>query len=439
MARFSIKRYLPRSLYGRAALILLVPIVTIQLVVSFAFIQRLYEDVTAQMTQNISVELQLLLDIVESAGNVEEAATKLVQTANALDIDVTFPGADVQERRRFTDLSGRAIRETLDQQFETLRAVDLVSLDKTVQASLETSKGVLEVAFSRRRVAVSNPHQLLVLMLFTAVLMTVISYLFLRNQLRPIRRLARAAEAFGKGRNEPYYPGGALEVRSAGAAFLNMRARIERQIEQRTLMLSGVSHDLRTPLTRLKLGLSMQPDTEEIKDLIGDVDEMERLIEAFLDFAKADAQEELERADPIALVKDLVANAQRSGKSVELAGEIPDAVDMKLRPLSVRRAVENLINNAVRYGTVAQVEIAVLETALRISVEDNGPGIPEARREQAVKAFSRLDASRNQNAGSGVGLGLAIAADVARSHGGTLRLGDSDHLGGLKAELVLPR
>ncbi|TDT77570.1 two-component system osmolarity sensor histidine kinase EnvZ [Litoreibacter halocynthiae] len=439
MARFSIKRYLPRSLYGRAALILLVPIVTIQLVVSFAFIQRLYEDVTAQMTQNISVELQLLLDIVEDAKNVEEAATKLIQTANALDIDVTFPGADVRERRRFTDLSGRAIRETLDQQFETLRAVDLVSLDKTVQASLETSKGVLEVAFSRRRVAVSNPHQLLVLMLFTAVLMTVISYLFLRNQLRPIRRLARAAEAFGKGRNEPYYPGGALEVRSAGAAFLNMRARIERQIEQRTLMLSGVSHDLRTPLTRLKLGLSMQPDTEETKDLIGDVDEMERLIEAFLDFAKADAQEELERADPIDLVKDLVANAQRAGKSVELAGDIPDAVNMKLRPLSVRRAVENLINNAVRYGTFAQVEVAVLETALRISVEDNGPGIPEARREQAVKAFSRLDASRNQNAGSGVGLGLAIAADVARSHGGTLRLGDSDHLGGLKAELVLPR
>lgn len=418
---------------------MLVPIVTIQLVVSFAFIQRLYEDVTAQMTQNISVELQLLLDIVEDAKNVEEAATKLIQTANALDIDVTFPGADVRERRRFTDLSGRAIRETLDQQFETLRAVDLVSLDKTVQASLETSKGVLEVAFSRRRVAVSNPHQLLVLMLFTAVLMTVISYLFLRNQLRPIRRLARAAEAFGKGRNEPYYPGGALEVRSAGAAFLNMRARIERQIEQRTLMLSGVSHDLRTPLTRLKLGLSMQPDTEETKDLIGDVDEMERLIEAFLDFAKADAQEELERADPIDLVKDLVANAQRAGKSVELAGDIPDAVNMKLRPLSVRRAVENLINNAVRYGTFAQVEVAVLETALRISVEDNGPGIPEARREQAVKAFSRLDASRNQNAGSGVGLGLAIAADVARSHGGTLRLGDSDHLGGLKAELVLPR
>lgn len=439
MARFSIKRYLPRSLYGRAALILLVPIVTIQLVVSFAFIQRLYEDVTAQMTQNITVELELLLDTVETAASVDDAVQRVAEIGSALDMQVVFPGADVTEQRSFTDLSGRVIRDTLALRFPSLRSVDLVSGDKMVQASLGTSKGILEVGFSRRRVAAANPHQLLVLMLFTAILMTVISYLFLRNQLRPIRRLARAAEAFGKGRHEPYYPGGASEVRSAGAAFLNMRARIERQIEQRTLMLSGVSHDLRTPLTRLKLGLSMQPETEDTKDLIGDVDEMERLIEAFLDFAKSDALEELERTDPVDLVKDLVTNAQRAGKAVELVGDVPDAELMKLRPLSVRRAVENLINNAVRYGTRGQVEIAVLETALRISVEDNGRGIPEAQREQAVKAFSRLDAARNQNAGSGVGLGLAIAADVARSHGGTLRLGDSDRLGGLKAELVLPR
>ncbi|EPX79182.1 ATP-binding protein [Litoreibacter arenae] len=439
MTRFSIKRYLPRSLYGRAALILLVPIVTIQLVVSFAFIQRLYEGVTAQMTQNISVELELLLDIVEDAPDVALAGEQVTAAAEALQMDVVFPGTVVAERRRIWDLSGRAIRNTLAQQFDELRAVDMVSLDKTVQASLDTSKGVLDVSFARRRVAATNPHQLLVLMLFTAILMTIISYLFLRNQLRPIRRLARAAEAFGKGRHEPYYPSGASEVRSAGAAFLNMRARIERQIEQRTLMLSGVSHDLRTPLTRLKLGLSMQPETEETKALIGDVDDMERLIEAFLDFAKADALEELERTDPVAMVSEVVANAQRAGRRVELVTDAATAISMKIRPLSVRRAVENLINNAVRYGTRARVEVAVLETALRISVEDDGPGIPEAQREQAVKAFSRLDASRNQNAGSGVGLGLAIAADVARSHGGSLRLGDSETLGGLKAELILPR
>lgn len=439
MARFSIKRYLPRSLYGRAALILLVPIVTVQLVVSFAFIQRLYEDVTRQMTQNISVELQVLLDGVNEAPDEGAAAAQIAPMAQALEIDAQFPADMVAARRRLYDLSGRAIVETLSRQFPELLAVDLVSENKTVLVSLETSKGVLSVAFARHRVAASNPHQLLVLMLFTAILMTVISYLFLRNQLRPIRRLARAAEAFGKGRNEPYHPSGALEVRSAGAAFLNMRARIERQIEQRTLMLSGVSHDLRTPLTRLKLGLSMQPQTNDIADLIGDVDEMEKLIEAFLDFSRVDAVEELHRIDPVGLTRELVANAQRAGKAVELLDDAPSGLLMKLRPLSVQRAVENLINNAVRYGTRAQVEIAVLEKSLRISVEDDGPGIPAAQREQAVKAFSRLDPARNQNAGSGVGLGLAIAADVARSHGGTLRLGDSETLGGLKAELVLPR
>ena len=163
-----------------------------------------------------------------------------------------------------------------------MKAIDLVQDRKSVQLIMQSDRGPLFIEFSRRRVAAANPHQLIVLMVFTGALMTLIAYLFLRNQLRPIRRLARAAEAFGKGRHETYYPGGANEVRSAGTAFLNMRARIERQIEQRTLMLSGVSHDLRTPLTRLKLGLSMQEDTPETKALINDVDEMEQLIAASL-------------------------------------------------------------------------------------------------------------------------------------------------------------
>lgn len=439
MARFSIKSYMPRSLYGRAALILLVPIVTIQLVVSFSFIQRLYEDVTRQMTQNVSVELQVLLDIIEQAENPAAVTGDLLPLALALNMQVEFPAEPVPERRLFYDLSGRVIRDTLKTRFTEVQTVDLVSRDKVVRVGLVTAKGPVEVAFSRRRVAASNPHQLLVLMLFTAILMTVIAYLFLRNQLRPIRRLANAAEAFGKGRNEKYHPGGAVEVRSAGNAFLNMRARIERQIEQRTLMLSGVSHDLRTPLTRLKLGLSMLPETDDTRALIGDVDEMERLIEAFLDFARADALEELEATDPVALVHEVVGNAQRAGKDVELVGAPAAGASVQLRRLSVSRAIENLINNAVRYGTRARVKIELLETAVRVTVEDDGPGIPQAQREQAVKAFSRLDAARNQNAGSGVGLGLAIAADVGRSHGGTLRLGDSEALGGLKAELVLPR
>ena len=267
--------------------------------------------------------------------------------------------------------------------------------------------------------------------------MTAVAYIYLRNQLRPITRLASAAEAFGRGRTEAYSPSGAIEVRVAGNAFLDMRARIERQIEQRTLMLSGVSHDLRTPLTRLKLGLSML-DQVEAEPLLRDVDEMQRLLDSFLSFAKGAFEGEPESVDPQALVAAIVDDARRSGTEVQLV-DLSGQGLMKLRPMAIRRALENLIGNAVRYGTRAEVSITLTDRSLRISVEDDGPGIPADQRAEALKPFSRLDPARNQNKGTGVGLGLAIAADVARAHGGVLRLGESDRLGGLRADIVIAR
>ena len=432
MPSFSIKRYLPRSLYGRAALILLVPIVTLLFVVSFAFIQRLYEDVTEQMTQNLTIEMGFLLEEVNAGASPEAMGERLR-------MDVTPADRLLKDQRRFYDLSGRVIHRVLHDAFPGIKAVDLVRDRKRVAVLLDTEQGPLFVEFPRRRVSASNPHQLIVLMVVTAILMTIISYLFLRNQLRPIRRLARAAEAFGKGRHETYHPGGANEVRSAGAAFLNMRARIERQIEQRTLMLSGVSHDLRTPLTRLKLGLSMQPETADIKALMSDVDEMENLIAAFLDFARADATEDLEDTNPTELLDVVVADAIRAGHDVIFENPERTELLVKMRPQAIRRAIENLIGNAIRYGSKARVSLSVLDTAIRIGIEDDGPGIPVHLREEALKPFARLDEARNQNKGSGVGLGLAIAADITRSHGGTLRLSESAKLGGLNAEIVLPR
>lgn len=430
MNRLSIKRYLPRSLYGRAALILLVPIVTIQLVVSFAFIQRLYEDVTVQMTQNLMPQLTLLLQADNDA---------LKAQAEVLGLEVARPAEPVAGRVRIYDLSGRSIRDTLHTRFDALTGVDLVENRKAVRLAFDTPQGVMQVSFPRGKVSARNPHQLLVLMLVTGALMTLIAYLFLRNQLKPIRRLAQAAEAFGKGQIVPYYPSGANEVRSAGGAFLHMRSRIERQTQQRTLMLSGVSHDLRTPLTRLKLGLSMQDEGPETDALLDDVGEMENLITAFLDFARAEATEELEPCDLTALVQGVVENAGRAGKSVAL-GALPEGkLRMKLRPTAIKRALENLTGNATRYGTKAIVSLEAMDTAIRITVEDDGPGIPEAQREEALKPFARLDAARNQNKGAGVGLGLAIAADIMRSHGGSLRLGESAALGGLSVDMVLPR
>ncbi len=344
----------------------------------------------------------------------------------------------MEDKRIFYDLSGRVLIATLRDVFPRLGPVDLSDL-RRVRFVLGTDHGPMEIGFDRGRVSASNPHQLLVLMLFTGLLMTLIAFLFLRNQLRPIRRLARAAEAFGKGRIVPYKPAGAIEVRSAGNAFLDMRARIERQIEQRTLLLSGISHDLRTPLTRLKLGLSMLGDDDDAAAMSRDVDDMEKLLDAFLAFVRGDAtDEEADLQDPVPLVQGIVEDARRSGQNVLLRA-VEGAGQAPLRASAVRRAVENLIGNATRYGTRAEVSLTILDRAIRITVEDDGPGIEQARREEAMRPFTRLDTARNQDRGPGVGLGLAISADIARSHGGTLRLGDSARLGGLKAELVLAR
>ena len=432
-----LKRYMPRSLYGRAALILLVPIVTIQLVVSIVFIQRFYEGVTRQMTQNVVLELNYLMRQIEAAPDVATAVTMIAPLQEPLAMQFRLPAPDMgKEQKALFDLSGRAMIDTLRGGVQGISAIDLVSDSDIVQIWINTQFGDMDVRFSRLRVAARNPHQLLVLMIFTGILMTIIAILFLRNQLRPIKRLAFASEAFGKGRVIAYSPSGANEVRAAGGAFLSMRSRIERQIEQRTMMLSGVSHDLRTPLTRLKLGLSMLD--EDTTDLEQDVLDMEGLLDGFLDFARGDAGEEQVSTDPVALVEQAVSNAHRAGKQVEMAAVTANG-ELMLRPKAVLRAVENLIGNAVRYGNRSVVSVLLSGRTLVISVEDNGPGIAPNDREEALKPFSRLEPARNQNKGSGVGLGLSIAMDIARAHGGVIRLGESETLGGLQVDLILSR
>jgi len=258
--------------------------------------------------------------------------------------------------------------------------------DRDISVFVRSAFGPVEFAFNRSRVSASNPHQLLVNMVFFGGLMTVISLLYLRNQLKPITRLGRVAEAFGRGQSLPYHPSGAVEVRAAGNAFLDMRARIDRQIEQRTMMLSGVSHDLRTPLTRLKLGLSMLEDVDRAP-LERDVEDMQRLLDEFLNFARGASDGE----------------------------------------------------KAVRYGTLAEVSVVVSERAVILRGEDDGPGLPPEQYGAAVKPFVRLDPARNQDHGTGVGLGLAITNDIARAHGGSLRFAASARLGGLRADIILAR
>jgi two-component system osmolarity sensor histidine kinase EnvZ len=393
------------------------------------------------MSTSIQIEIGYLLAEVAAAPDLAAAQARAAEIGRALELQVTLPVQDAPaaDSRAFLDWSGREVILTLQSDLPDLLTVDLLSDTREVRAWFSTRHGEMKVVLFRRRVSASNPHQLLVLMLFASILMTLISYIFLRNQLTPIARLARAADAFGKGEVVPYRPRGSTEVRAAGTAFLDMRTRIERQIESRTQMLSGVSHDLRTPLTRLKLGLSLYPEDAETEALKRDVAQMERLVDEFLAFSRGDAMEEPEEVDPTLLVAQVVADAVRAGQAVSLGALDWPGGTLRLRPQAVRRALENLLGNAARHADHAVVSLATNDRQLRVIVEDDGPGIPADSREAAMEPFRRLDAARNPNKGGGVGLGLSIAADVARSHGGVLRLGESDALGGLRVEFSLAR
>ena len=429
-----LKASMPRSLYGRAALIVLVPVMTILLVVTVVFVQRLYEGVTAQMTEGVSKEILLILDRLERAGTLESA----LEVAVPLGVEISSNDGSVKHQRRWSDLSGRTVQKTLLDELPGAAAVDLMGRPGFARVAIESAESPIILDISRSRLSPRNPHQLLVLIGFTAFLMSAIALIYLRNQMRPIRRLARAAEAFGKGRVVPYRVAGATEVRAAGSAFLNMRDRIERQIEQRTMMLSGVSHDLRTPLTRMKLGLSLMDEGPEVEDMRRDVQDMELMLEAFLSFARDDAIEDPERTDPMELAHDAIDRAARAGLQVKARVFAGEGTAM-LRPVALRRALDNLTTTAVRYGNEAGVSVVIDEQAIRLIVEDSGPGIPEEEREYVLRAFTRLDDARNQDVGSGVGLGLTIAADIARQHGGKLNLGVSEALGGLRVEIAIPK
>lgn len=420
-----LKPYMPRGLYGRSALGLLVPMITLLLVMSIVIVQRHFEGVTEQLTRSMAREIRLVRDAEDP------------WIARSLGISVERVGEDALPSghiRAWYDLSGIVVIREMNDLLPGLARVELPDR-KDVHVYLRDDGEVLKLSFSRRYVSASRPYLLFVNMMSVGVLMTVISFVYMRNQLRPITRLARAAEAFGRGRHVAYHPQGATEVRAAGQAFVDMRARIERQIEQRTLMLSGVSHDMRTPLTRLRLSLAMLDDADA-EPMRRDIEDMERLLDGFLDFAHGAQEGRAEPLDPVALVRQVVADMQRARTPVVLH-EVSGEGQVSLRALAMRRALENLINNAVRYGTRAEVSVMLSDKALRIRVEDDGPGIAPEDRGEAIKPFTRLEPARNQNRSTGVGLGLSIVIDVARAHGGTLRLGQSDRLGGLSADIVI--
>ena len=433
-----IKPYLPRTLFKRAFLILIVPIVLIQVVVGVVFVERLFQDVSRQMTKAVSIDINHLIDLAQ-------ADMDITATAKSLQIGVEWvenPDFAAPDRYRdLYDFAGWYVIETLHEDVPEVRVVDLGRARGSVNILTDIGGRGLEFNVARNRVSATNPHQLLVYMILAALLLSLLAALFLRNQIKPIKRLARAADAFGKGQTLPLNPRGASEVRSAATAFLSMRARIERQIEQRTMMLSGVSHDLRTPLTRLKLSLSLMEPDEETEMIERDLNEMEDILDEFLAFARGDSEEQDEHVSPRELAQELVEKSNHTRQAVTLTFEGAQDADtpVKMRRPSVHRAISNLLSNALKYGDDVRLNLYTGAGFVEYVVEDNGPGISADQRDAALKPFARLDAARNQDKGAGVGLGLAIAADIARSHGGSLTLSESDALGGLKAAFRLPR
>jgi two-component system osmolarity sensor histidine kinase EnvZ len=437
-------KFLPKSLFGRALLILLVPIVLLQVVVTSMFLQRHYDAVTEQMVGAVARELNFTIDRIEEAPSMGEAKAALREISPQFGVvmDLSESGAiETRALRTFYDVTGGIIEQTLNKAVRRPMALDLVNFRKFVDARILTSKGVLHVLIPRNRMNPSNPHQLFIWMTLAALLLTVVAVIFLRNQIRPINELARAASAFGRGRSVAFRPSGAVEIRSAGTAFVSMRARLERQIEQRTRMLSGVSHDLRTPLTRMKLALAVADETPEIREFGRDVEEMEHMLDAFLDFARGEGGELAEPADPAELAQEVVADARRKGIEITLYSQVetPGEPEVEMRRRALKRCLTNLVDNAASYGAQVSLSIRLTQRTLEFSVEDDGPGIPEDKREEVLLPFTRLDEARNQNVASGVGLGLSIAQDIARGHGGSLLLDDSPRLGGLKATVLLPR
>lgn len=429
-----LKPILPRGLMGRAALILIVPVTGILLMVSVAVVQRHYNRVTGQMT----VEFARIANHIRAEAQTG-GPERVAELADAFGLDARLgplPPPGAEGWLPVWELSARLARHELRAAFPDLAALRVSPDGIALALPLAGGGGALHLAFPLSRLTASNPHQLLVLTLAAAALMTLIAFIFLRNQLRPIRRLARAAEAFGQGESQPLHVSGATEVRAAARAFLDMRARIEAQIEQRTLMLSGVSHDLRTPLTRARLALSLMEDEPEAAEIGEDLAQMETLIDRYLDFVREGTPEPQEDADLRALVAARVEAAARGGGQVALRpGPGPR---VRLRPGLMGRALDNVIGNALRYGTRAEVWIETGPDWAAVCVEDDGPGIPPQRRDEALRPFARLDAARA--ADGGVGLGLAIVADAMQGHGGRVELqaGACPGLGGLRARLVLP-
>ena len=444
-----IKRLLPSTFLGRSVIIIVMPLILLQVVSTWVFYDRHWDTITRRLAGAVAGEINMVIESMRRFPGKENEA-QVLSAAHVMGIRVDYKRGKILPNVA-PEIGGgildQRLSKALDEQIKRPFHMDTWTYDRQVRIKVQLPNGVLDVFVSRERLFSSTTYIFVMWMVGTSMVLFAIASMFMRNQVRPIRRLAAAADSFGKGRDVPdIKPEGATEIRIAATAFNLMRERIQRNFGQRTEMLAGVSHDLRTPLTRIKLQLAMLGDGEGIADLKADLAEMESMVEAYLAFARGEGTEEVVETDLGEILVDVAAGARREGASIDVDVEIDaDAVInadgvaalmVPLRPNAFKRCVTNLVTNALVHADHVAVHASRHGDAIEVTIDDDGPGIPSAEREEVFRPFYRLDSSRNLDSG-GTGLGLTIARDVMHGHGGDIRLEEAPS-GGVRARLRLP-
>ena len=431
-----IKPVMPRSLLGRTLLIMLVPLVVVQAIALQLFYGNHLTVVSRRLSSAISGEIALTAELLRQSHTAADREWVLKMAREQFTLDIRLEPGVVLEPHRWENVLGPMdddLATALTEKFNVPFDMDWSSDPHSVLIRLQLADGVLDVVAPRKRLAIGTVFLFVGWLVGSALFLFVIAAMFMRNQVRAIRRLARSAEAFGMGRDVPQIrPEGAAEVRQAAAAFNRMQERIRRFLAQRTEMLAGVSHDLRTPLTRLRLALAMLPHTEELRqdvaEMTADVEEMERMISGYLAFARGEGTEQAQPVNLAVILDDVAAGARRAGTLLQL--DVPTELTLKLRADAVRRAITNLVDNARRHARHVTLAAAAQGRSVLVTVDDDGPGIPADKRESVFRPFS-------SGSTGGTGLGLTIARDIVRAHGGEIVLEESP-LGGLRACIRLP-
>lgn len=426
------KNFVPKGLYSRSLLIIIIPVVVLQGILTFVFLDRHWQLVTRKLSSAVASEITTFIDVVPSLG-----IDKITQLSEDFyDVKVNFKSNQrlIINPPKPINLVESTLSKELSRIMENNFLVDAHTYEKRVIVQIEKTEGIYEFIIPRRNVYATNSHIFLVWMVISSLLLVSVAVIFMRQQIKPIEKLSKAAQQFGLGKKmENFKPSGATEVRRAAEAYLKMQERIERFIEQRTLMLAGVSHDLRTPLTRLKLQLEMLADNKTNTELLSDVNEMQKMLENYLDFAEDVTKEKATKIDLNKMIKEIIENEAIENKKINLNTKNDKPIFFECRSIAMKRCITNLLNNACSYGNKINISLDKKKDIISISIEDDGPGINKKDYDKAVKPFIRLDSSRNQNI-PGSGLGLSISQDITSNHGGKLVMSRSD-MGGLKVQL----